>query len=102
MGLGYHYERRTDWMAFLEPVGTAVVGALVGWLIISPVAVRTLWLGVVTVNPAPSTLYLGLFGGPLFLVASFALSSVSGALLGFFCVKALRRAGVLPRRPGAA
>ncbi len=94
VGLAYHYVRRTDLAAFVEPVGTAVVGALVGYALIAPLEARTILLGFITANPPAAQPYLGLFGGPLFLVAAFAVSSVPGATLGFIALRALRRAGI--------
>ncbi|SRR6266545_365397 len=94
VGWVYHHVRRTDWAAFVEPIGTAIIGGLVGYLLILPVAEPTRLLGFVAVNPASSQPYLGIFGGALALVASFAVSSVPGCVLGFLVLKALRAAGV--------
>ncbi len=104
VGFGYHHVRRSDLMAFLEPVGTAIVGALVGYALISALDAPALWLGFVKANPPGARPYLGLFGGPLALVVSFAVSSVPGATLGYLCLAALRRAGVglVPRAAGTA
>ncbi len=103
VGFAYHRIRQTDLVAFLEPIGTAVVGGLVGYLLIAPVAAPAMLLGFVAVNPPSPQPYLGLFGGPLALVISFAVSSVPGCALGFLVLKALRRAGVgLSPRPSPA
>lgn len=94
VGLAYHHIRRTDLAAFVEPVGTAIVGAVVGYALIAPLETSTLLLGFITANPPSAQPYLGLFGGPLFLVAAFAVSSVPGCVLGFIALRALRRAGI--------
>jgi energy-coupling factor transport system ATP-binding protein len=104
VGYAYHYWRRSDWVAFLEPVGTALVGALVGYLLIAPIETTTWLLGFIRANPPGAQPYLGLFSGPLALIASFAVSSIPGALLGFLILRALRAAGVglISRRAGPA
>ena len=94
VGWAYHYVRRTDLAAFVEPVGTALIGGLVGYLIILPVAEPIRLLGFVALNPASPQPYLGVFGGALALIVSFAVSSVPGCALGFLVLKALRTAGV--------
>jgi energy coupling factor transporter S component ThiW len=102
VGAGYHWVRRTDWMAFLEPVGTALVGGVVGYLLIAPLEAPVKLLGFIAANPASPQPYLGTFTGALALVVSFAVSSVPGAALGFVLLKALRRAGVGLAPPEAA
>lgn len=103
VGLVYHRVRRTDLAAFAEPVGTALIGGLVGYLLILPVTAPTRLLGFIPVNPAPTQAYLDLFTGPLFLVVAFAVSSIPGSVLGFVVLKALRAAGVgLAERPRAS
>lgn len=94
VGLGYRYVRRSDRAAFAEPLGTAIVGALVGYALIAPLEASTLLLGFIKASPPSAQPYLGLFGGPLFLVAAFAASSVPGTILGFIALRALRRAGI--------
>ncbi len=104
VGLVYHRIRRTDLAAFVEPIGTAIVGALVGYALIAPLQARIFlvsWtnqfgeqMGFVPMNPPSAQPYLGLFGGPLFLVASFAVSSIPGCILGYVALRALRRAGI--------
>lgn len=94
VGLVYHRIRRTDRAAFVEPLGTAVIGALVGYALIAPLQAKTLLLGFISANPPSAQPYLGLFGGPLFLVASFAVSSIPGCILGYVALRALRRAGI--------
>lgn len=94
VGLVYHYVRRTDMAAFVEPIGTAIVGALVGYALIAPLQAKTILLGFVAASPPSAQPYLGIFGGPLFLVAAFAVSSVPGCVLGYLALRALRRAGI--------
>ena len=75
VGLAYGVLRR-DEAALFEPVGTVLVGATLGAVLISPA------LGEAA-------------GGLLFLMTSFALSSVPGAILGYLVLKALRRSGTV-------
>lgn len=95
VGLVYHRIRRGDLAAFAEPLGTAIVGALVGYLLIAPLDAPAILFGFVRANPPSPQPYLGLFAGALGLVAAFAVSSVPGATLGYFALRALRRAGIL-------
>ena len=76
VGLVYRYWRR-DEAALFEPVGTVLVGAPLGAILISPF------------------LDLGAAGGTVALMISFALSSIPGAILGYVLLKALRRAGAI-------
>lgn len=94
VGYAYYRFRKTDAVAFLEPVGTALVGGLLGYLLIAPLEAPAQLLGFIRANPASPQPYLGLFGGPLALIVSFAVSSIPGSVLGYVCLKALRRAGV--------
>lgn len=103
VGYAYARVRKTDAVAFLEPVGTAVIGGVLGYLLIAPLEAPARLLGFIRANPVSAQPYLALFGGPLALVVSFAVSSVPGAVLGYLCLKALRRAGVgLVPRPEAS
>jgi energy coupling factor transporter S component ThiW len=73
VGLGYRLLRR-DEAALFEPVGTVLLGATLGAVLISPL--------------------LGAAGGGLIaLMAAFALSSIPGAVIGYVILKALRRSG---------
>jgi energy coupling factor transporter S component ThiW len=73
VGLAYRLLRR-DEAALFEPAGTVLIGATLGAVLISP--------------------SLGAAGGGLIaLMAVFALSSVSGAVIGYVVLKALRRSG---------
>lgn len=94
VGYAYARVRKTDAVAFLEPVGTAVIGGVLGYLLIAPLEAPAQLLGFIRANPVSAQPYLALFGGPLALVVSFAVSSIPGAVLGYLCLKALRRAGV--------
>jgi energy coupling factor transporter S component ThiW len=73
VGLAYRYLRR-DEAALFEPVGTVLVGATLGAVLISP--------------------FLGAAGGGLIaLMIAFALSSIPGAVIGYGVLKVLRRSG---------
>ena len=76
VGLVYIFLKR-DEAALSEPLGTVLIGAPLGALLISPF------------------LDLGAAGGVGVLMASFALSSIPGAILGYLLLKALRRAGAI-------
>ena len=76
VGLVYRFWRR-DEAALFEPVGTVLVGAPLGAIMISPF------------------LDLGAAGGTLALMISFALSSIPGAIVGYLLLKALRKAGAI-------
>ncbi len=93
VGVAYRRLRRAE-VAFLEPVGTVIVGGLVGYALIAGLDAPTALLGFVKANPPAAQPYLGIFGGPLALVASFAVSSVPGCTLGYLVLRALRRAGI--------
>ncbi len=73
VGVAYRLLRR-DEAALFEPVGTVLVGATLGAVVISP--------------------FLGVAGGGLIaLMIAFALSSIPGAFIGYLALKALRRTG---------
>jgi energy coupling factor transporter S component ThiW len=73
VGFAYRALRR-DEVALLEPVGTVLVGATLGAVLISP-------------------FLEGVGGGLIVLMGSFAASSIPGAVLGYLLLKALRRTG---------
>jgi energy coupling factor transporter S component ThiW len=75
VGLAYVLLRR-DEAALFEPLGTVLVGATLGALLISP------FLPEAT-------------GGLLALMVAFAVSSIPGAIIGYLILKTLRRAGYL-------
>ena len=93
VGVAYRRLRRAE-VAFLEPIGTVLVGGLVGYALIAGLDAPTALLGFIRANPPAAQPYLGIFGGPLALVASFAVSSVPGSILGYLVLRALRRAGI--------
>lgn len=76
VGVAYKLLKR-DEAALFEPVGTVLIGAPLGAILISPF------------------LDLGAAGGTLALMLSFALSSVPGAIAGYLLLKALRKAGAI-------
>lgn len=73
VGIVYKLWRR-DEAGLFEPVGTVLIGAPLGALLISPM------LGG---------------AGTAALMVSFALSSIPGAIAGYLLLKALRRSGAL-------
>jgi len=93
VGYAYRWLRRSE-AAFVEPLGTVIVGGLVGYALIAGLAAPTTVLGFLRANPPAAQPYLGLFGGPLAIVASFAVSSIPGTILGYLVIQALRRAGI--------
>lgn len=75
VGLAYKVLHR-DEAALFEPLGTVLLGATLGAVLISP--------------------FLGeALGGLLALMVAFALSSIPGAIIGYLVLKALRRTGSL-------
>lgn len=93
VGLAYHRLRRSDAIAFLEPVGTVLLGATTGYLLIAGLDGPTTLLGIVRALPPSPQAYLGLVPpGLLALMAAFAASSIPGAILGYLALRALRRA----------
>lgn len=75
VGLAYRVLRR-DEAALSEPLGTVLIGATLGALLISP------FIGEAA-------------GGLLALMIAFALSSIPGAIIGYLVLKALRRTGAI-------
>lgn len=73
VGFAYRFLRR-DEAALFEPVGTVLVGATLGAVVISS--------------------FLGAAAGDLIaLMTAFALSSIPGAFIGYVLLKSLRRSG---------
>lgn len=67
---------RRDAAALFEPLGTVLIGATLGAVLISP--------------------FIGEAAGGLFaLMTAFALSSIPGAIIGYGVLKALRKTGAL-------
>ena len=75
VGFAYRLLRR-DEAALFEPLGTVLIGATLGALLISP------FIGEAA-------------GGLLALMIAFALSSIPGAIIGYVVLKALRKTGAL-------
>lgn len=95
VGLVYKHLWRSDFSAFTENIGTVVIGATVGYLFISGLAPGEVsYVLGMPVRGVPSTMW-GVSGGVLVLWLMFGASSIPGSFLGFLCLKALRRAGVL-------
>lgn len=101
VGLVYHYLWRSDHAAWTELIGTTIIGASVGYLMLVGVSQPAQALGFVPVSPLRGfsfdafglafTLPPGLVG----LMAAFAVSDIPGVILGFIVLKALRRAGLI-------
>lgn len=81
VGLIYRYIKKSDYVAFTEPVGTTL-GALLSAILIAPFIGRTM----------PPLLGIELQWA-LFIVY-WLLGSIPGCIIGFFVVKVLRRTGV--------
>ncbi|MDE3112903.1 MAG: energy coupling factor transporter S component ThiW [Chloroflexota bacterium] len=94
VGLAYHYVRRTDLAAFVEPIGTSIVGALVGYALVAPLQAKTLLLGFIAANPPAYPSYLAGLGGAVAMMLLFAVSDIPGCILGYLALRALRRAGI--------
>jgi energy coupling factor transporter S component ThiW len=102
VGLVYYRLRRSDLAAFAEPIGTAVIGAIVGFLLIAPLSAPQMLLGFITMNPMAAPPYLAGVPGFFALMVLFGVSSIPGAALGFLALKVLRRAGVAPSQAPSA
>ncbi len=75
VGCFYRFFKR-DEAAFAEPLGTALIGGVLSGLVFAPA--------------------IGTTGSTWYFVYIFALSSVPGAILGFFLIKLLRK--ILPEK----
>ncbi len=75
VGFAYRVIRR-DEAALFEPVGTVLIGASLGALLISP-------------------FLEGAGGGFIALAIAFAASCIPGAIIGYLLLKALRRTGTI-------
>ncbi|MBS7630897.1 energy coupling factor transporter S component ThiW [Candidatus Bathyarchaeota archaeon] len=95
VGLVYKYLWRNDLSALTESIGTVVIGATVGYAFISGLAPGEVsYVLGMPVRGVSSTMW-GVSGGMWVLWLMFGASSIPGSFLGFLCLKALRRAGVL-------
>jgi len=72
----------------------SIIGGLVGYTLIAGLDTPATLLGFIRANPPSGQPYLGIFGGALAIVASFAVSSVPGSILGYVALLAIRRAGI--------
>lgn len=93
VGYAYRWLRRPE-AGLLEPVGTVLIGGLVGYALIAGLDAPATLFGFIRANPPSSQPYLGIFAGALAIVASFAVSSIPGSILGYLALLALRRAGI--------
>ena len=95
VGLVYKYLWRNDLSALTESIGTVVVGATVGYLFVSGLAPGEVSyvLGMPVRGVSPTM--WGVSGGIWVLWLMFGASSIPGSILGFLCLKGLRRTGVL-------
>ncbi|WP_218110793.1 energy coupling factor transporter S component ThiW [Atribacter laminatus] len=71
VGALYHYFFRRDWVGFLEPIGTVLVGATLSAYLVAP------WMEM------SATLS--------FFQISFLFSSFPGSIIGFLLIKVLRK-----------
>ena len=92
VGYAYRYVWRNDQVAWLESIGTVVIGGTLGYLLLLPVTQPTAFLGFLAGKPLVKE-FLG-FTGMFALWAAFAVSSIPGSALGLIVLKALRRAGL--------
>lgn len=97
VGLVCKYLWRSDFSAFTENLGTVVIGATVGYSFVSGLAPgETSYVLGMPVRGVSPTMW-GISGGMWVLWLMFGASSIPGSILGFLCLKALRRTGVLKR-----
>lgn len=83
VGLFYRYLLKRDSAALTEPLGTAL-GALLSALLVSPLLANP---------PLPS--FLGVDVQWVLFVVFFWMSSIPGAILGYFLLKVLRRSHLI-------
>jgi energy-coupling factor transport system ATP-binding protein len=101
VGFVYWYVWRTDHAAWVEIIGTTIIGALVGYVMLAGISQPTQVLGFIAARPLrPFSLeILGLAislpAGAWALMAAFAVSDIPGCVLGFVVLKSLRRAGLV-------
>lgn len=93
VGYAYRWLKRPE-AGLVEPIGTVLIGGAVGYALIAGLDAPATLLGFVKALPPSSQPYLGIFGGAFAIMASFAVSSIPGSILGYFALRALRRAGI--------
>ena len=100
-GFVYWYLWRSDHAAWTEIVGTSVIGATVGYLLLVGVSQPTSALGFMAARPLRPFAFhafglaLNFPPGLLALIAAFAISDIPGVILGFIVLRTLRRAGLV-------
>ena len=100
VGVVYWHLWRSDHAAWLESIGTVVIGATLGYMLLAPLPEPTTFLGFMPGRPPTPFSITGFveLGGMMGLWAAFAVSSIPGSALGFVILGTLRRAGlILPR-----
>jgi len=101
VGCVYWYLWHSDHAAWTEIIGTSLIGATVGYLMLAGISQPTSVLGFMAARPLRPFAFdvfglaLSLPPGLLALVATFAISDIPGVILGFIVLRALRRAGVV-------
>lgn len=78
VGLFYHWLRK-DWASFAEPIGTGILGVFLIVLFLGPLMGRDFAF--------------------LFFFTAFLASSIPGSLLGYFLLRAIRKAKILELSP---
>lgn len=101
VGIVYWHLWHSDHAAWTEIIGTSLIGASVGYLMLAGVTQQASALGFLAVKPLRPFAF-DLFGlafslppGLLALMATFAISDIPGVILGVIVLRALRRAGVV-------
>lgn len=95
VGLVYKYLWRSDLSALTESIGTVVIGATLGYSFISGLAYGEVSYVLGMPVKGVSPMMWGVSGGMWVLWLMFGASSIPGSVIGFLCLKALRRIGVL-------
>ena len=101
VGLVYRYLWRSDHAVWVEIIGTTVIGATVGYLMLAGVSQPQAALGFIPVRPLRAFTFdafglaITLPPGLWALWAAFAVSDIPGCILGFLVLKSLRRAGLV-------
>ena len=87
VSLIYRYVKKSDFVALTEPLGTAI-GALISASFVAPL-----------IGAKPSLPFLGLTAQWQLFLIFFWMSSIPGAIIGYFIVVLLRRRHVFERIP---